>query len=717
MSTRSSSSNNSIDGDGSGDSGERVELHSPVMSDISSHDTDDAELLALSEISSIESYELIEQQQHSGSDEDDNDPATQPQQQLTRRDILRDRHEAVLLTLRPELPPTVFQFPDPIAQSDDEDDFQPSEGLPHHDEHNALIDQAPAHVEEMGHEEVAPPIAQQQLSYDQAHMDQEEEEIDDGATSTSTADCRSDSTRTTTFGMRPQPRWLARTSAWLANVSSGSALPGTAEVEYTLPKLMLGNSFAQSCCDALIVPPAQPLSSVDGSKEAGANERQGNTWLQLRPRSFAKWDRRGTRIERLQAASFFTMLAFAAALLSVGLRLLSSPPTPSVPAPAMAAAPPATQRHAACGPSVCFPPRGSDNRAVGPLAPVSLQIWQAVETSAGSYAPTFGLGARTGNASDHEEPHARVRRVLEARKRRRTAAAAAAAAAASASQAPMPTPTATMTPQHSLNTTPPPQFSTVDWHAVILFLRSVFLDAQRLFSLGTKLVSDLVLEFYKMLVPYGRVLWMVGSEVGKGIQGGWNAVHSSTKPYTDPARTYVRSVVDTVAEEAKPYIQDAHEKVKQTAGQAREFAENVKDGAQDHYARASARAEPYVQYAREAAEETMAGVKENAQKRAHDVYQSAAEGAGQARKAADDFLGHARKYVEDATAKVQAQAQAHRAARRRSPPPEYESEEERLWYERNRAKADRYRQRRQQQQGRQRRRSKHGAKKHQHRRS
>ncbi|KAE8265925.1 hypothetical protein A4X09_0g6417 [Tilletia walkeri] len=547
------------------------DLQSPPSSDLSSPDE-----IALSEISSLDGFELVEPEEPSAPA--GSGPATTTAA-ISRRDNLRDRHEAVLLALRPELPPTVFHFPDPSAQSDDADE----EGTGFDDNFGDADD-----GDRGGR------LVQQQQAHHAAADDDDDEGCPSEAAASSTADCRSDSTRTTVYGLEKQPRWLARTSAWLATAGQGAA-----ENEYAIPKLSLGTSFSQSCAEALHNSRLAAAAAAAAASSSGQHQDRSQ-FLSLR--------RRGKEFG--QPTSIFVMLALVAAIFSLGLRLRTAPPSSS--------------SSAAAGSSLdsSVP---IESHALGMPVPVSLQVWHALEIS-DVLAPSQ-VGHLSASVGGNEEPYHRVQRVLEARRRRRAAAVARVEteAAVKMISSPSPTPSATESAITSASsellhdevpTTLPPkveqiqsasskdelgqQHSTthdegapakephsnipllgldnassnplIDWNTVALFIRSLAAEARLLANFA----HDLSMDVYRSLALYVDQAHDFACQAAQHV-------HATLKAGRDEVKPIFADIAQKSYKAASPYVQSAHDA--------------CSDAAQKSYNLA----EPYVKSAKEAA--------------------------------------------------------------------------------------------------------------------
>ncbi|KAE8218405.1 hypothetical protein CF319_g7719 [Tilletia indica] len=549
------------------------DLQSPPSSDLSSPDE-----IALSEISSLDGFELVEPEEPSAPA--GSGPAAATTAAISRRDNLRDRHEAVLLALRPELPPTVFHFPDPSAQSDDAD------------EEGTGFD---GHFGDADDGDRGGRLVQQQ----QAHHAAADHVDDDGcpseAAASSTADCRSDSTRTTAHGLEKQPRWLARTSAWLATAGQGAA-----ENEYAIPKLSLGTSFSQSCAEALHNSRLAAAAAAAAASSSSGQHQDRSQFLSLRRRSK----------ELGQPTSIFVMLALVAAIFSLGLRLRTAPPSSSSSA-------------AAAGPSLDSVP--IESHALGMPVPVSLQVWHALEIS-DVLAPSQ-VGHLSASVGGNEEPYHRVQRVLEARRRRRAAAVARIETEAAVKMISSPSPTPSVTesaitsassePLHDeVPTTLPPKVEQIqsassqdesgqqhsatngegaapkeprsnipplgldnassnpliDWNAVALFIRSLAAEARLLANFA----HDLSMDVYRSLALYV-------DQAHEFVCQAAQHVHATLKAGRDEVKPVFSDIAQKSYKAASPYVQSAHDA--------------CSDAAQKSYNLA----EPYVKSAKEAA--------------------------------------------------------------------------------------------------------------------
>ncbi|KAE8242132.1 hypothetical protein A4X06_0g7206 [Tilletia controversa] len=638
------------------------DLHSPPVSDFS-----EADEIALSEISSFDGFELVEPEDTPSAAPAAPDAArAAPSPALTRRDTLRDRHEAVLLALRPELPPTVFHFPDPSAQSDDDDDDDDDDHHPHpdnDDEHTS------------SHSNIEQAVHKNNNNRVHAHQTQHED-VQSEAAASSSADHRSDSTRTTKYGLEKQPRWLARTSAWLATAGQGAV-----ETEYAIPTLSLGTSFSQSCAEALNT----SRLAAAAAAAASARERQdGSHFMNMRRRGKEFGLR--SQMERWQPTSIFVLLALAATIFSLGLRLRTSP----------SAAPLQNHSSAAAAAAAVV----VESRALGMPVPVSLQVWHAAS-----------LESRTGPMSASvdgpaEEPYVRVQRVLEARRQRRVAAATKADTKEAVKKIPSRSMSATVhsDPPHARATTtsppkvehtqspsaeeasnaqqqttepdqaanqappPPPPLSLddtpptslIDWNAVALFIQSLAAEA-RIFA---RLAHDVAL---RTLTPYVEQAQQVACQTVRQVRASWGAVRGEVEGSFGFAF-------------AGPIVRGAREAA---LGGAQKSFGAASDAAHRSYDAASDAAQKSYDAASDAAHKSFDAASDAAHKSFHAVL-TAADPAPLLKAAQD-------------TASTQLQrarnAAAHVVQEESKPVLLLAAQVERRWRERNEAKAARYRER------------------------
>ncbi|KAK0533468.1 hypothetical protein OC835_003011 [Tilletia horrida] len=670
------------------------DLQSPSVSDVSSPDE-----LTLSEISSLDGFEMVEPEDDG--DGDDASPALSASAAaLARHEALRDRHEAVLLSLRPELPPTVFHFPDPSAQSDDEVASSAGTG---NAPHNAVQ---------------SPPKLLYDPSFQRAELDADA--VSQALPCDSTVECRSESTATTARGINKQPRWLARTSAWLATISTGA---GAERDFYTLPRLSLGDSFTQSLCDALVAPsrsataaPSHPASRIDG-QPASSSRDQG-----------AATQQRGElRQNRWQATSWLAFIAFAAALISVTMRWRLT---------------------SADGIAPRSDHLSSPSSEVGHLAPVSLQVWTAVDL------PKMQVSTResrdSGPMHTGEEPYRRVQRVLDARRRRRQAKAfsngsrptsarrppsaahqtnrqacasscvavgtKATPGLAGGSQVPYKRPCAS--PPYALPASllavegSSSSLPSIDWNAVLLFIRSLVAEAQaRLHAL-----TSLILDLFHLLDQYRERAYKQVCKLAEHLQDtartfwtdfeAWLATAASTTSWA------VRQSASVVAEQTaalcqplQPYVRQIQEKVRHAAGRAHEAASDSRDVFEARLSKAAAEAHQAASEAYQVATQTAEQLKHSVQENEYvrQYAEKARTAADHVRKTAQAKLDELDPQLSEAAADVYhaATGAAHAAAESmngwarsiRHRAEDYKSSAEKRWTERNEARAREYRRR------------------------